>query len=151
MESTLSSEFVTDLLGRIGPMCEDIGLIEQNDEDTWTIGFADGSAMLAELAQEPPRIVFTAEIGNPPTSKQAAIFSIALQHNANWRENRGVVLARLSDVDDLALIYEWYSDDYSADEGATLVRSLKALRDAWVDFIERRDGGAAGVAPSAMV
>ncbi len=61
-------QYISQRLGEIGPETENLSVIVQDDDSTWTLAFENEVTVLVlvEWADEPARLVLSADIGTPP-------------------------------------------------------------------------------------
>ncbi len=83
-------EKIQQLIQELGPHMQDIDAIVQTEEPSWAIQFSDETIIIIEAAEEPARMVFSAELGNASENNQRAIYEALLCYNLMWRDTGGV-------------------------------------------------------------
>jgi hypothetical protein len=83
-------EKIQQLIQELGPHMQDIDAIVQTEEPSWAIQFSDETILIIEAAEEPSRMVFSAELGNASENNQRAIYEALLCYNLMWRDTGGV-------------------------------------------------------------
>lgn len=71
-----------------------LGTITRLDDSAWMIALASGQQLLAEWADDPPRLVLTAPLGQPEPAHEIAACRMALLHNARWAINGPLRIGR---------------------------------------------------------
>ena len=85
-----TTEKIQQLIQELGPHMQDIDAIVQTEEPSWAIQFSDETILIIEAAEEPSRMVFSAELGNASENNQRAIYEALLCYNLMWRDTGGV-------------------------------------------------------------
>lgn len=83
-------EQIQQLIQELGPHMQDIDAIVQTEEPSWAIQFSDETIIIIEAAEEPARMVFSAELGSAKDTNQHAIYEALLCYNLMWRATGGV-------------------------------------------------------------
>lgn len=87
---TTTIEKIQQLIQELGPSMQDIDAIVQTEEPNWAIQFSDETILIIEAADDPARMVFSAELGNASDTNQRAIYEALLCYNLMWRDTGGV-------------------------------------------------------------
>ena len=87
---TNTIEKIQQLLQELGPDTPEIDAVIQTEDPSWAIQFTDETVVIVEPAEEPGRMVFSAEMGNASDSLQLPIYETLLCYNLLWRETGGV-------------------------------------------------------------
>lgn len=85
-----TTEKIQQLIQELGPNMQDIDAIVQTEEPSWAIQFSDEIILIIEAAEEPARMVFSAELGNVSETNQRTIYESLLCYNLMWRDTGGV-------------------------------------------------------------
>ncbi len=83
-------ENIQQLLQELGPNTSDIDAVVQTEEPSWAIQFADETIVIIEAADDPARMVLSAELGAASDSLQLPIYETLLCYNLLWRDTGGV-------------------------------------------------------------
>ena len=71
-------EQIQQLIQELGPHMQDIDAIVQTEEPSWAIQFSDETIIIIEAAEEPARMVFSAELGNANDANQHTVYEALL-------------------------------------------------------------------------
>ena len=83
-------EQIQQLIQELGPHMQDIDAIVQTEEPSWAIQFSDETIVIIEAAEDPARMVFSAELGSANDTNQHAVYEALLCYNLMWRDTGGV-------------------------------------------------------------
>ncbi len=83
-------EQIQQLLQELGPSTPDIDAVVQTEEPSWAIQFSDETILIIEPADDPERMVLSAELGNAGESLELPIYETLLCYNLLWRDTGGV-------------------------------------------------------------
>lgn len=78
-------EQIQQLVQEIGPNMPEIDAIVQTEEPSWAIQFSDETIIILEAADDPPRIVISAELGAAADAQQGNVYETLLCYNMMWR------------------------------------------------------------------
>lgn len=85
-----TNEKIQQLIQELGPSMQDIDAIVQTEEPNWAIQFSDETILIIESAEEPARMVFSAELGQAGEASQRAVYEALLCYNLMWRDTGGI-------------------------------------------------------------
>lgn len=83
-------EQIQQLVQEIGPSMPEIDAVVQTEEPSWAIQFSDETIIILEAAEDPPRIVLSAELGAAAEEQQRLVYETLLCYNLMWRDSGGV-------------------------------------------------------------
>ena len=83
-------EQIQQLLKELGPSMSEIDAVVQTEEPSWAIQFSDETIIIIEPADEPSRMVISAELGAAAEAQQRTVYETLLCYNLMWRESGGV-------------------------------------------------------------
>ncbi|QIM51292.1 type III secretion system chaperone [Hydrogenophaga crocea] len=83
----LTPDDVDTALDQATQAVPELGMVTRLDSSAWVLALASGHELLAEWADEPPRLVLTAPLGQPEPEHELAASRAALLHNAQWPEH----------------------------------------------------------------
>lgn len=83
-------ERIQQLVQEIGPSMPEIDAVVQTEEPSWAIQFSDESIIILEAAEDPPRLVISAELGAAAEANQRLVYETLLCYNLMWRDSGGV-------------------------------------------------------------
>jgi len=117
----------------------DIDAIVQTEEPSWAIQFSDESILIIEPADDPSRMVVSAELGVAAEAQQRTVYETLLCYNLMWRDSGGVKIGLAGPQGSLII-----SVDVCV-EGLTLMalqqeleRFLKIVR-SWTQYVGKAD------------
>ncbi len=83
-------EQIQQLVQEIGPSMQEIDAVVQTEEPSWAIQFSDETIIILEAADDPSRIVVSADLGVITEAQQRSAYETMLCYNLMWRESGGV-------------------------------------------------------------
>ena len=132
-------EQIESLVKELGPAMPDIDAIVQTEEPSWAIQFSDESILIIEPADDPSRMVVSAELGVAAEAQQPTVYETLLCYNLMWRDSGGVKIGLAGPQGSLII-----SVDVCV-EGLTLMalqqeleRFLKIVR-SWTQYVGKAD------------
>lgn len=132
-------EQIESLVKELGPAMPDIDAIVQTEEPSWAIQFSDESILIIEPADDPSRMVVSAELGVAAEAQQRTVYETLLCYNLMWRDSGGVKIGLAGPQGSLII-----SVDVCV-EGLTLMalqqeleRFLKIVR-SWTQYVGKAD------------
>lgn len=101
-------EYISQRLGEVGPEVENLSVVIQDDESSWTLAFETEATVLVllEWAAQPARLVLSVDIGTPPAGRAAQVHQAALSYNTLWRDTGGTRIGMGGEGGDLLLVRE---------------------------------------------
>lgn len=140
-------EQIESLIKELGPAMPDIDAVVQTEEPSWAIQFSDETIIIIEPADDPSRMVISAELGAAAEAQQRVVYETLLCYNLMWRDSGGVKVGLAGPQGSLII---------SADvcvEGLTLMglqqeidRFLKIAR-SWTQYVDKADASEAPPLP----
>lgn len=141
-------EQIQQLIQELGPSMPEIDAVVQTEEPSWAIQFSDETIVILEAADEPPRIVMSAELGAASDARQKAVYETLLCYNLMWRDSGGVKVGLAGPQGSLIISTEVCLDGMSLmDLQDALNRFLKITR-SWAQYVAQEEGAeTVGVPP----
>lgn len=140
-------EQIESLVKEIGPAMPDIDAVVQTEEPSWAIQFSDETIIIIEPADDPSRMVISAELGTAAEVQQRLVYETLLCYNMMWRDSGGVKIGLAGPQGSLII-----SVDVCV-EGLTLMalqqeidRFLKIAR-SWTQYVGKADAAEAPPLP----
>jgi hypothetical protein len=124
------------MLYEAGPMSDSIQSIMQASSTAWSIGFEDGTLVLAEWLAGPARVTLSASIGAPQSRRRATVHSVALSYNMLWRETGGVRIGQAGDEETMLLMQDVYGGESSSEQFARAIEHFSRLAAWWGAYVE---------------
>jgi hypothetical protein len=132
-------EQIEQLIKEVGPAMPDIDAVVQTEEPSWAIQFSDESIIIIEPADDPSRMVISAELGAAAEAQQRIVYETLLCYNLMWRDSGGIKIGLAGPQGALII-----SIDVCV-EGLTLMglqqeleRFLKISR-SWTHYVSKAD------------
>lgn len=133
-------EAVSELIASIGPLVDDIMMIEQLEEDRWLLVFDEESALEIECDPVANKLVFTSILCPVVEENRTEIYQALLNFNFLWRETGGVRMALDGDQQNVAMLFDLFHPDL---DSASLAAVVANLRDAALNWREALQSDAA--------
>ncbi len=130
-------EYISQRLGQIGPETENLSVIVQDDASTWTLAFENEATVLVlvEWAEEPARLVLSADIGTPPARRAAEVHQAALSYNTLWRDTGGTRIGMGGEEGDLLLLRELDPESVQREEFPRILEQFAEVARWWEGYI----------------
>ena len=130
-------EYISQRLGEVGPETENLSVIVQDDESTWTLAFENDATVLvlAEWADEPARLVLSADIGKPPARRAAEVHQAALSYNTLWRDTGGARIGMGGEEGDLLLLRELDPESVQREEFSRILEQFADVAQWWEGYV----------------
>lgn len=141
-------EQIQQLIQELGPSMPEIDAVVQTEEPSWAIQFSDETIVILEAADEPPRIVMSAELGAASGARQKAVYETLLCYNLMWRDSGGVKVGLAGPQGSLIISTELCIEGMLLmDFQDALNRFLKITR-SWTQYVGQEEGAeAVGMPP----
>ncbi len=136
-----ATEQIQQLLQEIGPSMPDIDAVVQTEEPSWAIQFSDETVIILEAAEDPSRIVISAEMGAVHDAQQRVIYETLLCYNLMWRNSGGVKIGLAGPQGTLIVSADICLDNLTlADLQQEISKFLKITR-SWTQYIAKAGKG----------
>ncbi len=137
MDTTI--EQIRQLVQELGPSMPDIDAVVQTEEPSWAIQFSDETLLIMEAADDPARIVISAELGAAAEAQQRTIYETLLCYNLMWHNSGGAKIGLAGPQGALIISTELCLQGLTlADLQQELGKFLKIVR-SWTDYVTRAD------------
>ena len=83
-------EQIQKLVEEVGPSMPEIDAVVQTEEPSWAIQFSDDTVIILEPADDPSRVVMSADLGGVADAQQRIVYETLLCYNLMWRSSGGV-------------------------------------------------------------
>ncbi|WP_345537467.1 type III secretion system chaperone [Variovorax defluvii] len=130
-------EYIGQRLGAVGPDTENLTVIIQDDDSTWTLAFEQGATVLvlAEWAEAPARLVLSTDIGKPPARRATEVYQAVLSYTTLWRDTGGARIGMAGDEGDLLLLRELDPHSVQSDEFPLILQQFADVAQWWEGFV----------------
>ena len=82
-------EHVQALMREIGPQSGLLEVTEFADLDAWTLVVDEATVLFADYDDSRPRLMLSAEVGEPAETARLRLYELMLRYNDAWRETGG--------------------------------------------------------------
>lgn len=143
-------QYISQRLGEVGPETENLSVIVQDDDSTWTLAFENEVTVLVlvEWADEPGRLVLSADIGTPPASRAADVHKTALSYNTLWRDTGGARIGMGGEAGDLLLVRELNPESVQDGDLARVLEQFAAVAQWWEGYVTSEEIAIPASAPA---
>ncbi|RZL87151.1 MAG: hypothetical protein EOP82_27575 [Variovorax sp.] len=140
-------EYIGQRLRELAPYSQNIIAVIQDDESIWSLLFEDEVIALAEWADEPARLVLSADIGKAPAGRVAEVHAAALSYNTLWRESGGARIGMGGEEGDLLLIRDLDSQSVQSSEFAGILEQFADVAQWWESYVTSEEAGLPALVP----
>jgi hypothetical protein len=134
-----TTEQIQQLLKELGPSMSEIDAVVQTEEPSWAIQFSDETIVIIEPADEPSRVVISAELGAAAEALQRTVYETLLCYNLMWRDSGGVKIGLAGPQGALIISTEICLQGLVlADLQQHLNTFLKIVR-SWTEYVAKAD------------
>jgi hypothetical protein len=85
-----TTEQIQQLVQELGPSMPEIDAVVQTEEPSWAIQFSDETIVIIEAAEQPERLVVSAELGVAQENTELQVYEAMLSYNLMWQESGGI-------------------------------------------------------------
>ena len=128
-------EQIQQLMQELGPATPDIDAVVQTEEPSWAIQFSDETIVIIEPAEDPERMVLSAELGSASDTLQLPIYETLLCYNLLWKDTGGVKMALSGPGGELVLLYELFSANLTLNELQTVLSNFVSIAQIWTVYV----------------
>ncbi len=140
-------EQIQQLMQELGPATPDIDALVQTDEPSWAIQFADDSIVVIEPAEDPPRLVLSAELGTAPETAERQVYEALLSYNLLWRDSGGVKIGLAGPKGSLVINWELCLQDLTLLDLQAAIGRFQKLSSSWQAYVAKAEAGEVAGAP----
>ena len=130
-------EQIQQLIQEIGPHMQDIDAIVQTEEPSWAIQFSDETIVIIEAAEDPARMVFSAELGSANDTKQHAVYEALLCYNLMWRDTGGVKIGLAGPQGALIISTELCLEGLMLNDLQFTLKNFLKITRSWQGFVSQ--------------
>ncbi len=132
-------EQIQQLMQELGPVTPEIDAVVQTEEPSWAIQFADESIIVVEPADEPARLVMSAELGTAPESSERKLYEALLSYNLLWRDNGGVKIGLAGPKGSLILNWELCLEGLTLMDLQAAMARFQKVASSWQHYVAKAD------------
>lgn len=132
-------EQIQQLVQELGPSMAEIDAVVQTEEPSWAIQFSDETIIIIEPADDPSRMVISAELGAAAEAQQRTVYETLLCYNLMWRDSGGVKIGLAGPQGALIISTDVGVQELTlADLQQQLNKFLQIVR-SWSDYVAKAD------------
>ncbi len=132
-------EQIQQLVQEIGPNMPEIDAIVQTEEPSWAIQFSDETILILDAADDPARIVISAELGSVDDTKQGAVYETLLCYNMMWRTSGGVRVGLAGPQGALIISADVHLANLTQHDLQQEIERFLSITRSWVKYIGQSD------------
>lgn len=140
-------EKIQQLLQELGPSTPDIDAVVQTEEPSWAIQFSDETIIIIDPADDPGRMVLSAELGSASDSLQLPIYETLLCYNLLWRDTGGVKVGLAGPKGELIISTEICLDDLLLGSLQKGIVDFSNIARSWKKYVANAESLAAPPLP----
>jgi hypothetical protein len=125
------------LLDGLGEVWPELAAVDRVGEDTWLIALEDGTAIVVEWVDGPPRLVLSTPIGSPELDRRFGVYEAVLGLNALWRHTGGIRVALSAPDGEITVMLDLLTGDVTAQELQQKLADWCAQTRAWRDYLAK--------------
>ncbi len=130
-------EQIQQLIQELGPHMQDIDAIVQTEEPSWAIQFSDETIVIIEAAEDPARMVFSAELGSTNDNNQHAVYEALLCYNLMWRDTGGVKIGLAGPQGALIISTELCLESLMLNDLQLNLKNFLKITRSWQGFVSQ--------------
>ena len=130
-------EQIQQLIQELGPHMQDIDAIVQTEEPSWAIQFSDETIVIIEAAEDPARMVFSAELGSANDTNQHAVYEALLCYNLMWRDTGGVKIGLAGPQGALIISTELCLESLMLNDLQLNLKNFLKITRSWQGFVSQ--------------
>ncbi len=130
-------EQIQQLIQELGPHMQDIDAIVQTEEPSWAIQFSDETIVIIEAAEDPARMVFSAELGSTNDNNQHAVYEALLCYNLMWRDTGGVKIGLAGPQGTLIISTELCLESLMLNDLQLNLKNFLKIPRSWQGFVSQ--------------
>ncbi len=144
---TTTVEQIQQLIQELGPSMPEIDAVVQTEEPSWAIQFSDETILIIEPADDPSRMVVSAELGAASAARQRAIYETLLCYNLMWRESGGVKVGLAGPQGMLIISTDVCIEGMSLMDFQEALNQFLKITRAWAQYVEQEKVGEGAEVP----
>jgi hypothetical protein len=109
----------------------------QTEEPSWAIQFSDETIVIIEAAEDPARMVFSAELGSANDTNQHAVYEALLCYNLMWRDTGGVKIGLAGPQGALIISTELCLESLMLNDLQLNLKNFLKITRSWQGFVSQ--------------
>ncbi len=139
---TTTIECIQQLVQEIGPSMPEIDAVVQTEEPSWAIQFSDEIIIILEAAEDPPRIVLSAELGAAGEEQQRLVYETLLCYNLMWRDSGGIKIGLAGPQGALILSADICLDNLTLSSLQQEFNKFRKIARSWTCYVSQTEQAA---------
>lgn len=137
-------EYVQKLMGELGPLVDEIGLIQQLGDDLWLVVFNDETSVQMECDETGNKIVFSMNVGKVEGERRQEIYESLLAYNLLYHDTAGMRMALDGSEGNVVLLLDLCHLDLQVSTMAAFLEVFVETGLSWREVLQGADtvGGA---------
>lgn len=120
---------IDDLMTQIGPLVEQIEVVQRHDETRWSITFDEETIVLVDYLDEARKLTFVIEIGPAEEEMKHSVYEFMLGYNYLYADTGGVRMAIDGPAGNVVQLFDLFETDLDINTLITVLENLVAK--AW--------------------
>lgn len=143
-----STEQIQQLMQELGPSMPEIDAVVQTEDPSWAIQFSDETILIIEPAEDPPRMVISAELGVAAESQQRRVYETLLCYNLLWKDSGGVKVGLAGPQGALIISIDACIEGMTLMDFQDMLNKFLGIARSWTQYVAQADGSEPAEPPS---
>jgi hypothetical protein len=132
-------EQIQQLIQELGPNMQDVDAIVQTEEPSWAIQFSDETIVIIEAAEQPARMIFSADLGSASEDSQKSVYGALMCYNLMWRDTGGIKIGLAGPNGSLIISAELCLDGLILNDFQNSLSNFLKITRSWRGFVNQRE------------
>lgn len=132
-------EQIQQLVQELGPSMPEIDAVVQTEEPSWAVQFSDETIIIIEAADDPSRMVISAELGTAAEAQQRTVYETLLCYNLMWRDSGGVKIGLAGPQGALIISTEFCVQGLTLADLQQELNAFLTIVRSWTDYVMKAD------------
>lgn len=143
-----SIEQIQQLMQEVGPSMPEIDAVVQTEDASWALQFSDETIFIIESAEDPPRMVISAELGVAAQAQQHSVYETLLCYNLLWKDSGSVKVGLAGPQGALIISVEACVDGMTLMALQEVLNKFLVIVRSWTQYVAQADGSTPADLPS---
>ncbi len=140
-------EQIQQLVQEVGPSMPEIDAVVQTEEPSWAIQFSDDTVIILEPADDPSRIVISADLGGVADAQQRVVYETLLCYNLMWRNSGGVKIGLAGPQGTLIISADICLNNLTLSDLQKEIGNFLKIARSWVQYVAHAEQGEQNILP----
>ncbi len=132
-------EQIQQLVQELGPSMPEIDAVVQTEEPSWAVQFSDETIIIIEAADDPSRMVISAELGAAAEAQQRTVYETLLCYNLMWRDSGGIKIGLAGPQGALIISTELCVQGLTLADLQQELNAFLTIVRSWTDYVAKAD------------